>query len=240
VMAIEQNNAIVNFHVDGSVQRIILSYPYHNLATTPEDLKDLIIEEIIRSKDYRVEHNRSMFLKRLAARSGLGRYGRNNIFYVNGLGSFLSIYTFFTDYDFKKEENWHEVKMLNECTNCHICFNNCPTKAISRDDFVIDVEKCLSLYNEIQGIIPDWIDSSAHNSLMGCTKCQVLCPANKLVVDKFIKLEDITKEESKMILNGEQDEELAASIGKKLHMFDAKYAYYFIPIIKRNLELLLK
>lgn len=239
VLAIEHNLAKVNFHLNGQKHEIIFSSPYHKLGVSVEEMGELVEKEIVKETGFKVEHNRAMHLKLLAVRSGLGRYGRNNICYVDGLGSFLSLYTFFTDYDFQVD-NWHDLRMLDECEDCNICFDNCPTNAISEENFVIDIEKCIPLYNEIQGEFPEWFQSGIHSSLMGCIRCQQYCPANKKAIDKIIQLEDITEEETKMILDGRLEEKLAVSIGQKLKMFDnVKHAEYFLPIIKRNLEVLL-
>ncbi|NHJ32917.1 MAG: epoxyqueuosine reductase [Asgard group archaeon] len=240
VLAIEHNLAKINFHLNGSKHEIIFSSPYHKLGVSVEEMTDLIRKEIIKEAGFKVEHNRSMHLKLLAVRSGLGRYGRNNICYVDELGSFVSIYTFFTDYDFQVD-NWHELRMLDECETCAICYDNCPTGAISEESFVIDIEKCIPLYNEIQGEFPEWFQTSFHSSLMGCIKCQEFCPANEKAIKKIIQLEDITEEETKMILDGRFEEKLALSIGRKLKRFDnVKHAEYFLPVIKRNLEVLLE
>ncbi|MBK5113928.1 MAG: hypothetical protein KGD59_04930 [Candidatus Heimdallarchaeota archaeon] len=239
VLAIEHNLAKVNFHLNGQKHEIIFSSPYHELGVSVEEMGKLVERDIIKETGYKVEHNRAMHLKLLAVRSGLGRYGRNNICYVDELGSFLSIYTFFTNYDFQ-DDNWYDLKMLDECEDCSICYDNCPTGAVSEDNFVIDIEKCIPLYNEIQGEFPEWFQSDIHSSLMGCIRCQQYCPANKKAVEKIIRLEDITEEETKMILDGRLEEKLALSIGRKLKMFDnVKHAEYYLPVIKRNLEVLL-
>jgi epoxyqueuosine reductase len=239
VLAIEHNLAKINFHLNGHTNEIIFSYPYHKLGVSVEEMGKLVEKEIIKNTGYKVEHNRTMHLKLLAVRSGLGRYGRNNICYVGDLGSFLSIYTFFTNYDFQND-NWHELRLLDECENCSICYDNCPTGAVSEDSFVIDIEKCIPLYNEIQGEFPEWFQSDIHSSLMGCIRCQQYCPANQKAIEKIIQLEDITEEETKMIFDGQLEEKLALSIGRKLKMFDnVRYAEYFLPVIKRNLEVLL-
>ena len=238
ILAIEHNLAKVNFHISDTVQEILLPAAYHKIDATIDEMIDFIQKEIIGSDKHRVEHNRSMHLKLLAVRSGLGRYGKNNICYVDGLGSFLSIYTFFTDFDFKKD-NWSDIKALDQCENCSICTNKCPTGAISKENFLIDIEKCLPLYNEIQGEFPDWIDPEAHNAIMGCLKCQMYCPANKEAMKKILQFEDITEEESKMILDGRFEEELVKSIGKKIKMYDDRTAEYYLPVIKRNLEVLI-
>jgi len=240
VLAIEHNLAKINFQLNGQKHEIVFTSPYHKLAVTVEEMIELIKTEIIQDSKYQVEHNRSMHLKLIAVRSGLGRYGRNNICYVDELGSFVSIYTFFTDYDFQVD-NWQDLKMLDECENCSICYDNCPTGAISEESFVIDIEKCIPLYNEIQGEFPEWFQPGIHSSLMGCIRCQQFCPANEKAIEKIIQLEDITKEETKMILGGEFDEQLALSIGRKLKLFDnPKHGEYYIPVLKRNLEVLLK
>jgi len=238
VLAIEHNLAKVNFQVNGQKLEIILTSPYHKLGASVEELGELVEREIVKEAGFKVEHNRAMHLKLLAVRSGLGRYGRNNICYVDGLGSFLSLYTFFTDYDFQID-NWHDLRVLDECEDCTICFDNCPTNAISEENFVIDIEKCIPLYNEIQGEFPEWLQSDVHSSLMGCIKCQKPCPANKEAVKKMLQLEDITEEETKMILDGKNVESLTRSIGRKLKLFDDSSADYFLPVIKRNLEVLL-
>jgi len=54
------------------------------------------------------------------------------------------------------------------------------------------------------------------------------------------QFEDITEEETEVLLNGEGDEEVISTIFLKLQMFDAKHADYFLPVLKRNLEVLLK
>ena len=241
VLAIEHNLAKVNFHLNGQKHEIFLPHDYHKLDASVEELNELVKREIVKEEGYKVEHNRTMFLKLLAVRSGLGKYGRNNICYVDGLGSFLSLYTFFTDFDFQID-NWHELSMMDECDDCTICTDNCPTRAIpdiDDEEFIIDVESCIPFHNELLGEFPNWMPTDAHNSLFGCRRCQQYCPINSKVIEKIIRLEDITEEETKMILEGKNIEELTRSIGQKLRMFDSSVEFN-LDIIKRNLEVLLK
>ncbi|NHJ48912.1 MAG: hypothetical protein FK733_14095 [Asgard group archaeon] len=240
VLAIEHNLAKINFHFSDKKHEILISHDYHKLNATVEELGELIKNEIIKEAGYKVEHNRSMFLKLLAVRSGLGRYGKNNICYVDGLGSFLSLYTFFTDYDFQVD-NWHELSMMDDCEDCSICMDFCPTGAIpdiDDEEFIINVEKCLPFSNEILGEFPDWLSKDAHNSLFGCIRCQQYCPVNSKVIEKIIQLEDITEEETKMILDGKDIDALTKSIGQKLRIFDSSIEFK-LPILRRNLEVLL-
>ncbi|MFW9921802.1 MAG: 4Fe-4S double cluster binding domain-containing protein [Candidatus Thorarchaeota archaeon] len=241
VVAIENKLAIANFQYQGKNHEIMIPGNYYSRGVISEqEIGDFLLSKIIPEGDYKVVPIRQLHLKYLAVRSGLAKYGRNNITYVNGLGSFVGLHCFFTNYDFQNEKELESLEMMERCENCTICENNCPTKAISRDDFVIDIEKCIPLYNEIPGVIPEWVDSEAHNAFMGCMKCQMYCPENKQAMKNFMQFEDITEEETSVILSSGTDEKLLDSVGKKLHMFNGTTAKYWLPALSRNLKLLLE
>ncbi len=242
IIAIFSKPALVNFHLNGKKHEVIIPPNYYDDGTTFEDFEKLILDEIIREPGYKIEYTNKLHVKLLTVRSGLGRYGRNNICYVDDWGSLINLFAYFTDYKFE-EDDWTDIKMMDQCQKCSICENKCITDAIpnlSEDNFVINAGNCISVYNEIEGIIPDWIPSKVHNALMGCMRCQEDCPANMKVINKKEYLEDLTEEETKMILNGIFDEKLANSISKKLKMFPPSNAKDYIPVLKRNLELLIK
>ena len=179
-----------------------------------------------------------LHLKLLAVRSGLGRYGRNNICYVDDMGSFIALYAFFTDYAFETD-SWNEIKMMDICQNCKICRKQCPSGAIREEEFVIDAGMCVTLYNEVEGEFPTWLPHNAHNALMGCMKCQAPCPANREPIKLAGRLEDITSQETLNFLSRQPDENTIASVSKKLmmpHMVGSQEVY---DIIRRNLSVLL-
>ena len=177
VIAVFTPLMIADFHHEGKIHEILVPH-YYDDGITEDHLKTTILNNIIGDNQYRVENARMhVLLKRLAVRTGLGKYGRNNICYVEGMGSFLKLFAFFTDFEFD-EDNWQEAEMMDCCTNCKTCLKKCPTGSISEDSFVIDVEKCIPLYNEVPGEIPHWIDTGSHTALMGCLRCQLPCPAN--------------------------------------------------------------
>ena len=239
VMAVFTPLMTVDFHHQGKAHEILVPH-YYDDGITEEQLKNTIVNKIIGNNQYRVENAKMhVLLKRLAVRTGLGKYGRNNICYVEGMGSFLKLFAFFTDFSFD-ENNWQEAEMMNSCKNCKVCFNQCPTGAISEDKFVIDIEKCIPLYNEVPGEFPDWINPSSHNALMGCLRCQLPCPANSAVAKKTQKLDSVSEEETKKILEGSSDEELYQSLSEKLRMFIPEHAYYYFPVITRNLRVLIQ
>lgn len=101
-----------------------------------------------------------------------------------------------------------------------------------------DAGRCVTLYNEIKGEFPKWIPPDAHNSLMGCMRCQLKCPANSEVIELTGRLEDITEEETTKILNGTPDEELLASLSRKLRNYYPTQSKEYLPIFTRNLRAL--
>jgi epoxyqueuosine reductase len=149
----------------------------------------------------------------------------------------LAPYAFFTDYPC--EDSWTEVNMMDSCKNCRICISSCPNKCISEKNFVIDVSRCLSLFNGIKGEFPEWIRSDAHNALMGCFRCQSCCPADREVIKLAGRLEDVTEEETRRILDGTPDKELLNSLSRKLKGSYPTQSEEDFPVFTRNLRVLL-
>ncbi|MFX1279190.1 MAG: 4Fe-4S double cluster binding domain-containing protein [Promethearchaeota archaeon] len=240
ILAISTRLAQVNFQLNGKEYEIIIPPNYYDDGLEYEDLENLVLNDIIDEPDHKVEFAH-VHLKLLAVRSGLGKYGRNNICYIDDWGSCISLYAYFTDYDFK-EDNWNDLVMMDSCKNCESCINNCPTGAIptaKEEEFVINAGKCISLYNEIPGDIPSWINPKAHNALIGCMKCQFQCPANQKAFHNIRRLETISEEETKLILKGKIDDNLLNSLSKKLKMFYPSNGKQFFPVLQRNLNLLI-
>ncbi|NVM45548.1 MAG: epoxyqueuosine reductase [Candidatus Lokiarchaeota archaeon] len=240
VLATSTRMMYANFHLQGRVYDIMIPPPYYDDGLLDEDLEDLVLNTIIQKPGYNIVKTRDqLHLKLLAVRSGLGTYGRNNICYIDGMGSFLTLHAYYTNYKMDSD-SWHSLKMMDHCENCTFCIENCPTKAIRGDPFVIDASKCLPLYNEIDGEFPEWMDRSIHHSIMGCMKCQYLCPGNKEEIKRADRFEDVSEEETSMLLNGDFTEDLVSSLSFKIKMFDTSYGMEYLPRLKRNLELLVK
>jgi len=238
IVAVPGSPMLVNFHFKGAKHEIMLPPNYYDDGLTEEDLCRTIQNDVIQTPGYSIERAKHVYLKLLAVRSGLGRYGRNNICYVEGMGSLPALYAFFTDFRFKSD-NWLEIKMMDMCEECEACIRQCPTGCLSKADFVIDAGKCLTLYNEIKGEFPGWIDPQAHNALMGCMKCQQCCPANRGVLRRSGRIAEVTEKETESILNESLDDETANSLSDKLRMFSPEDAHHFLPILARNLRVLL-
>ena len=173
--------------------------------------------------------------KLLASRSGMVKYGRNNIVYAEGMGSYLRLKTYFSDMP-AEDDSWYEMEMLDQCSNCNACIKKCPTKAISSEEFIIKQDRCLTFHNERENNFPEWIENSWHNCLMGCMYCQKVCPANLEIKDWVVDAVEFNEEETGAILRKTQDElnHTARNKLEKIDMLDD------LSIFRRNLGILLK
>jgi epoxyqueuosine reductase len=156
-------------------------------------------------------------LKLLAVRSGLGQYGRNNICYVSGMGSFLQLVAVYSDMPYE-EDGWQEATMMKSCKECELCRRACPTGAISSDRFLLRAERCISYHNEKKGDVPfpKWMHASWHNCIVGCMLCQRVCPQNKELVQWIGEEAEFSEEETTLLLQGVSKDKLPATTLRKL------------------------
>ena len=174
--------------------------------------------------------------KLLAVRSGLARYGRNNIAYIDGWGSYFRLRGFFSDVPCHRD-TWQGVKMMELCDSCSACRSMCPTGAICEERFLIRCERCLTFYNEGPEDFPEWIDSAWHNCLIGCMMCQDVCPENKEFTGWIDEGEAFTEEETKMIWDGIPLDTLPRVMVEKLRSLNMIDDY---DLLRRNLRVLIK
>jgi epoxyqueuosine reductase len=175
-------------------------------------------------------------LKTLAVRSGLAQYGRNNITYVPGFGSFFRLAAYYTDCP-TETDNWQELKVMKACENCFKCLENCPTQCIPTDRFLIHPEKCLTWLNEITDDFPDWVKPEWHNAVIGCMRCQEVCPVDSKQIDKVNTGPEFSEEETELILNKISLEKMPESTRIKLLSISADDWY---DVIARNLKVLIQ
>lgn len=173
-------------------------------------------------------------LKLLAVRSGLAEYGRNNISYVDGMGSRLFLTAYFIDCHLL-EDIWREPVRMKMCDTCKACVNNCPTKAIIDNKRVILAERCLVLYNEFEDDIPSWINKEYHNALIGCVKCEDKCPMNLKYKNHLVTLPAFSEEQTKEILQAKKVDNLSSKAYQMI--FDYEINEYY-DVFHRNFSLL--
>lgn len=196
-----------------------------------------LVSEILKPEGYHAIYAQ-LPQKTLAVRSGLAEYGRNNITYVPGMGSFHRLTTLYSDYP-TEEDNWQDLRMMQSCEKCNACINGCPTGAIPRDRFLLRVGRCITFHNEHPGNIPfpEWMKPSWHNCLVGCLHCQKICPVNKKVINWTETGPVFTEEETKTIMSGRKFEELPQIAKEKIERFDLVNYYDVLP---RNLGIFLR
>ncbi len=214
VIALPDMITRIDFNYQGTKHRVSIPPGYVINGPTMDEFLNSLRTAVTGNMESRFEFT-PIPLKLLSARTGLGQYGKNNILFVDEMGSYISLMGFYTEHEFQTDD-WQPVRMLHICKGCDICIKECPTKAIREDNFVIDVGKCVTLYNERSEPMPDYIPPEAHNCLVGCLKCQYPCPANKEFNSNIDQMPDITEAETEMLLTGASDQELEASIKTKL------------------------
>ncbi len=172
--------------------------------------------------------------KLLAARTGLARYGRNNLAYVRGMGTFARLDVFCTDADLEAPDPATKAGvLLGACSSCRNCHDVCPTGCIPRDGTVIDARRCLTYLNEGEGEWPDWLDPKAHNSLVGCMRCQEACPADRFHLHLEQELvAEFDREETEIILENLPTEQLPDAVLTKLKALDLEE---YSSVLGRNL-----
>jgi epoxyqueuosine reductase len=175
-------------------------------------------------------------LKTLAACSGLARYGRNNIAYVPGLGSYLIFGACLSDAPPPADAPWTEPLELERCERCSACLRACPTAAIGADRFLLHTERCLTWVNEDEAPFPAWVDPAWHTCAVGCLRCQQVCPENAVVELAVAPPEEFDEEESRLILAAAAPSELSPVTSAKLERCGLDYSP---ALIARNIAALL-
>ncbi len=163
-------------------------------------------------------------LKTLAVRSGLAEWGRNNITFARGLGSHLQLEAVFTDMPCP-DDGWREPKSLDRCASCMACVARCPTKAISRDRFLIDAGRCAVFHNESARPLPDYVEAAPFDSIVGCMRCQIVCPENKEVRKRFDPLAELSEEETAMLVDRLPFDRLPEATAAKLRGLEINPSY---------------
>lgn len=172
--------------------------------------------------------------KLMAVKSGLGKYGRNNICYIDGDSSFYWIGVYATDMPCE-EDPWGDETVMEACDGCECCAVACPGNAIAEDRFLIHVDRCITLYNESTSPFPDWIRGDWHNTAIGCMECQWCCPVNQ---SSLLDVEDIAffdENETGSILSGTAFSDLDESTRQKLTNWNYAEDY---ELLSRNLTAL--
>jgi len=234
IAAIPQPILRLTFRRNGRDHAVTLPPTY---AGRDDDLKlQTLVEDILRESGHSILQVHPP-LKLLAVHSGLSRYGRNNISYVEGMGSFNRLVAWATDME-AAGDSWGEAVRMPECEHCHQCVKSCPTGCIDPEKQLVNACRCLTHMNESSEPIPEWVDSSWHNALVGCMACQIACPANRAFLEPAPWEDAFDEDETALLLSGAPADNLPDRTREALKRLDLT-GYYEGGALGRNLKLLL-
>ena len=218
----------VEFYREGE-KRTFLSLVQPDFSVVEKYISDCLQE-----RGHSIIEAKNLPLKRLGIHSGLAEYGRNNITYIEGMGSNFSYIAFFSDMECE-EDTWGGVRNSTACNKCSKCIENCPTGAIIEGRFLISNQRCLSCINEVPGEFPDWLPATVHHTLYDCLICQQVCPMNKNQLAGTIDSITFSEEETELLLRGEPMESFSKETIQKINILGINECYAAIP---RNLKVL--
>ena len=201
IVAVPRPQAQVTFTFRGKKRVIILPPTYAAYEQTKTHVA-LLLTDLLKPHGYTVADT-ALPLKLLAVRSGMAEYGKNNISYVPGMGSFFQLVALYSDMPCQVD-SWHEARIMKQCESCQACRRACPTGAIASDRFLLHADRCIVFHNEKKSEIPfpSWIDWSWHNCLYGCMHCQRVCPQDKGFMGWICEKEEFSEQETELILKG--------------------------------------
>ena len=201
----------VSFDVDGREFKAIIPASY----TDDEEKNNEIIKYLyamLRKEGFHVLQGKMLPMKALAVHTGLGSYGRNNLVYIDGFGSFLTLNIFFTDLA-AEDEPFLPFSIMDACKGCNACVKNCPSGALREEPFCIDAARCLTGMNEHDGDFPEWVEPSWHNALVGCESCQLVCPRNRDLLEPVEEISRYNRKETEAFLRNELPYEALEPMG---------------------------
>ncbi len=225
----------VSFELNGEVFDTLLPPTYFRYRAVFEDVRmDLAANGL---PGAHVEHLVAP-LKAIAGRLGLVKYGRNNLCYAPGLGSYFQLCGYLTDAELPEPERAESLvaSLLPECESCNACLSMCPTGAITEERILLRAERCLTFANENPGDWPEWVNPQDHNCLLGCLECQRACPENPELTVEHTGLR-FSATETNLLLSDD-----SAVHGNTETGIRAKLAWlgqtYAEPVLGRNLRAL--
>ena len=255
IISVPRSHNYVVFETADGPLRAIVPATYLGYGETRDRVRrelESYIASRFPKRQYRLE-NLSAPFKSVATRAGIVTYGRNNITYAPGCGSSHQLVGFFTDIGPEAPVEQVDPRATygtgdSGCSRCEACVRACPTAALSPDRFTVRASRCVTHLNEYRGPWPEWLSPTAHNALVGCMRCQEVCPRNKGRMVFEPAPESFTREETEAILaTADAGEDKSSdwtppagavweSVTRKL----TAMGLYLEPFLGRNLKALMK
>lgn len=157
----------------GKIARYAWGRDYHKtLKTRMKALVEAIDAHVGRPSESRqlVDTARA-YDRAIAARAGVGWYGKNSMIIVPGHGSWVMLGEIYLDLDIEPDQ-----PVTQNCGRCSFCIDRCPTGAIV-EPYRIDSPRCISyLTIEERGPLPRELRPLMGTWVFGCDVCQDVCP----------------------------------------------------------------
>jgi epoxyqueuosine reductase len=157
----------------GRISRYARGFDYHRLLAERMRALHAAIEALVGHRvDVRVLTDHARIIDRaVAARAGLGWYGKHACIIVPGHGSWVMLGEMLLDLDLEPDQ-----PLDRDCGRCHICLDRCPTGAIVAP-YTIHTPSCISFQTiEQRGAIPRALRAQLGDWVFGCDVCQEVCP----------------------------------------------------------------
>ncbi len=160
----------------GRISRYAWGVDYHDLLKQRMRKLHRAVEELVgRPVEARHLVDTARIVDRaVAARAGLGWYGKHTCVIVPGHGSWVLLGELLLDLELEPDP-----PLAKDCGRCRICLDRCPTGAIVAP-YTVDTPRCLSYQTiEQRGAIPLEIRPLLGDWVYGCDVCQEVCPYTK-------------------------------------------------------------
>jgi epoxyqueuosine reductase len=157
----------------GRIARYAWGVDYHKtLKTRMAELASRIEGLVGSSIEVRLLVDTARIVDRaVAARSGLGWYGKHTNIIVPGHGSFVMLGEILIDLELEPDQ-----PLAKDCGRCRICLDRCPTGAIVAP-YTVHAPLCISYQTiENRGVIPADVRAKMGDWVFGCDVCQDVCP----------------------------------------------------------------
>lgn len=193
------------------------------------DLQDWINRELVPVGGRAYVDTGPVLERELAARAGLGWFGKNTMLIRPQSGSYFFLGVVLLDVELE-----YDPEFTDEfCGTCTRCLGACPTDALLGRDAagaaLMDARRCISyLTIELKGPIPRPLRPLIGNRIYGCDICQEVCPYNR---SKFVQ---ITKEPAFWPRPGVHGEELVELMALSQEDFSKRFKKSPVKRAKRR------
>ena len=150
------------------------------------------LEEALIEQGVQARANVSYPAKTAAVRAGLGVIGDNGLLITPMFGTRVVIILMAIDAETTRSKT---LDGMNDCLHCGKCIAACPVAALDAQGMT-NPERCLRNYMMEGIIVPPEVRSKMGNGLIGCDRCQRVCPmqtmAERPLERKFMLDEIVT------------------------------------------------